>query len=98
MSAPTSDTAAIRQVIRTLKAAGYALDRVHDGEDDITVRTEPDAIAAITAVDDAWLHVTHPSERPSAVWFVLGNDPEEVIANYGESLSPVLDPLIERWS
>lgn len=33
MSAPSSDKAAIRQIIRALRKAGYTLTGGHDGED-----------------------------------------------------------------
>lgn len=100
MSAPKTDAAAIRQTIRALNAAGMTLLHVDDGEDLIRVRTEQDALDAITAVDDATLIVNLPagSERETShVRFVLGNEPYEVICDHGLSLSPVLDPLTERW-
>lgn len=99
MAAPKTDAAAIRQTIRALRAAGYVLDHVDDGGDEmVKVRTEDEALDAITAVDSAHLFVEHPGpHRASYVWFVLGNDPEEVIADHGVSLSHVLDPLTERW-
>jgi len=97
MSAPKTDSAAIRQIIRALLAAGYALDYVDDGEDEVKVSTEAEALDAITAVDSAHLFVKHPTERASHVWFVLGNSPDEVAADHGVSLSPVLDPLHHKW-
>jgi hypothetical protein len=98
MGAPKTDEAAIRQTIRALKAAGYVLDRVHDGGEEIKVSTEQEAIDAIMAVDDAYLFVNHADgERGSHIRFVLGNDPEEVICDHGVSLSHVLDPLTEKW-
>lgn len=97
MTAPKTDTAAIRQTIRALRAADYVLDYVHDGEEEVKVSNEDEAIEAITAVDNAHLFVTHATERPSHVWFVLGNDPEEVVCDYGVSLSHVIDPLTEGW-
>lgn len=97
MSAPSSDQAAIRQIIRALRAAGYTLDSVNDGEEDVPVKTETEAIEAIMAVDCATLYVDHPTKRSSHVFFVLGNDPEEVACDYGVSLSDVIDPLTESW-
>lgn len=97
MSTPTSDSAAIRQVIRALKAADHKLVSVFDGEEDIPVSTETEALEAITAVDEAWLYVALPDGELSSIFFVLGNDPEEVVCNHSVSLSPVLDPLTESW-
>jgi len=101
-SAPTSDEAAIRQVIRALRQAGYRLTGGHDGEDFFEVPadvSEDVLIDHLTACDDSTLHTfAEGAERErSHVYFVLGNDPEEVVADYGVSLSETLDPLTEGW-
>lgn len=97
MSAPSSDAAGIRQVIRALVKAGYALDSVDDrGDEPEPVRNETEALEAITAVDDAFLIVTREGEK-SWVRFVLGNDPEEVVCNHTTDLEHVLDPLTRSW-
>lgn len=98
MSAPESDTAGIRQTIRALKAAGYTLLEVFDGEEMVKTTTETAAIKAITAVDDATLFVRTPEgDYNPWVRFVLGNEPHEVICDHVDSLSPVLDPLTDSW-
>lgn len=97
MTAPSSDTAAIRQIIRALKAADHTLLAVDDGEETIKVSAEQEALDAITAVDCAFLHVTLPDADRGYVFFVLGNDPEEVAADYTINLEPVLDPLTRSW-
>ena len=95
MAAPSSDTAGIRQAIRALKADGWALAFVLDGEDDIPVTAETEAIEAITAVDDAYLHV-RKGEARGWVRFVMGNDPDEVICDYTTNLK-VIDTLTDGW-
>jgi len=100
MSVPMTDEAGIRQTIRALKAGGYVLVHVFDGEEDVEVSTESEAVEAITAVDDAYLYVAPKGDadgKTSWVRFVLGNDPEEVICDHGVSLAHVIDPLMERW-
>lgn len=98
MTAPSSDRAGIQQTIRALRAAGYTLVEVFNGDENVPVKTETQAIDAIMAVDDATLFVRTPEgDYNPWVRFVLGNDPEEVICDHGESLSPVLDPLTESW-
>lgn len=98
MTAPSSDSAGIRQTIRALRGAGYTLVEVWDGEETVRVKTESEAVEAITAVDDATLFVRTPEgDRNPWVRFVMGNDPEEVICDHGVSLSPVLDALIDGW-
>lgn len=97
MSAPSSDQAAIRQIIRALKASDHKLDEVYDGEEEIAVSTETEALDAIMAVDEAWLYVTLPDGARGWMFFVLGNEPDEVMNDYTVNLSPVLDPLTEGW-
>lgn len=97
-NAPSSDQAGIRQVIRALVAAGYTLVEVFDGEENVPTTTESAAIDAIMAVDDATLFVRTPDgSRNPWVRFVLGNDPEEVVCDYGMALDPILDPLTTGW-
>jgi hypothetical protein len=100
MSAPSSDKAAIRQVIRALRKAGYTLTGGHDGEDFFEAKpdeSEDSLIANLTACDSSALHTWKDGERNSHVYFVLGNEPFEVICDHGVSLSPVLDPLTRSW-
>lgn len=102
MGAPSSDKAGIRQVIRALRKAGYTLTGGHDGEDFFEV--EPDVsedklIDELMQCDSSTLHTRKEGEEPvnSFVYFVLGNDPEEVVCDHGVSLEPVLGPLTEGW-
>lgn len=95
---PTSDRAAATQIIRGLIHKGWRLDRVYDGEEDISVVTVGQALAAIFAVDDAYLHVRLPATGDTGwVRFVLGNDPEEVVCDHTVNLSPVIDPIMDGW-
>jgi hypothetical protein len=102
MSTPTTDLGGIQQTIRALKSAGWDLDYVDDGEEEILVTTEPEATDAITAVDQAWLHVKKREANgvvyaTGYVFFVMGNDPEEVICDHTVNLSDVLNPLTDSW-
>ena len=54
---PKTDEAGIRQAIRALRKDGWELDGVHDGEECTFVKTEAEAVKAITAVDDSSLYV-----------------------------------------
>lgn len=96
MSAPQSDRAAIRQTIRALKAAGWSLDSVWDGEESEPVSNESEALKVIMGLDQAHLYVTRDGEN-AWVFFVLGNDPEEVINNYTISLDDAIEPLTDGW-
>lgn len=93
---PTTDRGAAQQIIRALVRDGWGLTIVWDGEESTAITNETEALNAIFAVDMAHLHVTRGSDR-GWVWFVLGNDPEEVAADWTVNLSGTLDPLTERW-
>lgn len=96
MTAPSSDRAGIRQTIRTLRAAGWELDYVCDQEEDLPVTNEDEAIKAIMAVDEAFLNIKRGDET-GYVFFVLGNSPEEVIADSTVNLLDTLDPMTNAW-
>lgn len=98
MTAPSSDQAAIRQIIRALRADGWVLLLVDNCEEEIRVRTEAEAIDAIMAVDAAYLIVAEgtPTGNRGWVFFVLGNDPEEVAADYTVNLTAV-DNVTTSW-
>jgi hypothetical protein len=107
MSAPESDKAGVRQVIRALRAADHVVYAVEDGaserHDFAPDASEDDIIAEVMSCDDGYLLVRLP--RPvdetgkvtSFVYFVFGNDPEEVVCDHGVNLSPILDPLTRGW-
>lgn len=98
MTAPSSDSAAIRQTIRALKAAGYTLDSVWDGVEESTpVKNETEALEVIMGLDQAHLYVVQYGSHTGWVFFVLGNEPDEVINDYTLSLEAVIDPLIRSW-
>lgn len=98
MSAPSSDRAAATQVIRGLVNAGWFLEFVADGEEDVPVTTVDEALAAIFAVDMARLYVENTETGESGwVFFVLGNDPEEVVCDHTVNLSPAIDPICDKW-
>lgn len=101
MGAPTTDRGGIQQTIRALVADGWQLRYVYDGEERVKVTNEPEAIDAITAVDDAALHVARgakgtPERATGWVRFVMGNDPDEVVCDYTTNLECV-DALTNGW-
>lgn len=96
---PKSDEDAARQIIDALLAAGYVLDHVDDGGDEVKVRTTDDAWEAIDAVEDATLYVKTGRDAVALlhVRFVLGNSPDEVVCDHAVRLSPVIDPVCHKW-
>ena len=98
MSTPSTDRAAATAIIRGVINAGWRLDRVNDGDDVIPVTTVTQALDAIFAVDMAHLFVQHPAtDAVGWIWFVLGNEPEEVACDHTVNLSPAIDPITDKW-
>lgn len=102
MSAPSTDRAAVAQIIKALQAAGWVLDHVYDGEDKIPTRKVEETIHAIFAVDDAYLHVkradsAHMKNETGWVRFVLGNEPFEVASDYTMNLEDALKATFDAW-
>ena len=97
MSAPSSDSAAIRQVVRALRAADYGILDVDNGDGPVALDTEADIIEEATAADEATMRVSLPNGGIGWIFFVLGNDPEEVVCDHSVNLSPVLDALTDGW-
>lgn len=92
---PTTERGAVQQVIRAVRDSGWEMTFVYDGGEDVPVRTEPEAIEAIFAVDDAFLNFEKDGET-GWVRFVLGNSPEEVAADWTTNLDAV-ETLTSRW-
>lgn len=61
------------------------------------VANEREAVEEVMSVDESWLWVRGTDGQLRVVFFVLGNDPEEVICDHSVALTPVLDPLIDSW-
>lgn len=96
---PSTDREAITLIIDGMLEGGVTLDSVDDGDDVdlIPVKTTEEAANAITAVDIATLYVTLPNGKKSWVWFVQGNDPEEVAADYGVNLEKFIESIVDPW-
>ena len=98
MNTPTTDREAATEIIDGVLAAGWGLLFVRDGEEDVHVNTRDEALDAIFAVDMAHLFVQHTrTDNTGWIWFVLGNDPDEVVADHTTNLSPAIDPVTDRW-
>lgn len=89
------ELAIVRQLIDILAEAGYHF--IVDDGGDKTHTDEPDElIEAIFGVDEAYLFCRTDDGRPyTHVFLVMGNDGWDVIADYGMSLAPLLDPYLD---
>jgi hypothetical protein len=100
MALPKTDRAGVQQAVAALIADGWKMKHVNDGGDTVLVNSGVRAIHAIMAADTAILTVTRGTGAPYSegkVWFVLGNDPDEVVCDYTTNLT-VLDTLINKWN
>lgn len=101
MSVPGTDKAGVRQTIRALRNADHVIHGVQDGAGEVHKfkrdASEDDIIAEVMSCDDGYLLVTLPGGSTSHVYFVFGNDPAEVVCDYGISLEPVVGPLTTSW-
>lgn len=97
---PTNDKEAITLILDGLIAAGCKPVNVWDGEELTPVTNTEEAVPVICNLDEAVLNLVLPADADrtgSHIYFVLGNEPEEVACDYGVSLSPYLDPIVNPW-
>lgn len=96
---PSNDREAISLIIDGLSGRGIVPTHAVDGAGEaIEFVDKNEALDWLTSCDDSRLEVYVPEiETDSWIYFVLGNDPEEVVCDYGVSLSPYLDPIVEPW-
>jgi hypothetical protein len=95
MSAPSSEIAGVRQVIRALVADGWKLHSV----DDEPVHNETEALAEIEAVGFARLFVISDERLGERGWvfFTMQNgEPDEVVCDYTLNLECV-QTLTDSW-
>lgn len=102
MSVPSTDSAAIKQVIKVLVAAGHTLSHVDygDGEPVTHVLSPAEAVEEVLAVDDAYLYFNiNGGIMSSQGWvrFVPQGDVEDLVADYTLSLDPHIKDLIRTW-
>jgi hypothetical protein len=102
--APTTDRGAMQQIIRALLAEGWKLHSVYDGEEDIPVTGEKEAIDVVESMDMAHVHFVKgdPALDSSLlvrgwIFFVLGNEPDEVACDYTTNLDPTVENLTRSW-
>lgn len=95
---PSTDREAISLIIDGLIERGCTVTDVVDGAGEkFRFSDKEEGLDNLTSCDESWLYVTTPEDNESFIWFVLGNDPEEVACDYGVSLSKYLDPIIDPW-
>lgn len=89
----------LRKVLNALVDAGYTITGVDDGGDEkIAVGGIMDTMTAVKAVDEAYVFVAKGEEESWLRIIWQGPDAtyqegEEIISDYGVSLSPVLEKI-----
>lgn len=95
---PSNDKEAITLILEGLVAAGHTLGGVIDdtwNKDEIQYpATIEDAVALVTGVDEAFVYM---DGQDAYIYFVLGNDPEEVASDYTTNLDPDLSNITDPW-
>jgi len=94
---PKNDRTAITAVLSGIVKEHVVLIEVHDGEDIVPVSTVESAVEAIMAVDEATIVVNLPDGRSGWIFFVMGNDPEEVVCDHTVNLEPFISPIVDPW-
>lgn len=106
MRKPSTDREAIGLIIKGLIERGCTPTVARDGENEdlnFTDATREEFIDWLTSCDESVMFVDLPRPDPETgatsthVYFVLGNDPEEVACDNGVGLEPYLDPIVEPW-
>lgn len=98
---PSNDREAISLIIDGLIERGVTPTVSRNGADeDLPYTDKESALGWLTSCDESVLFVNLPegaARESSFIYFVLGNEPEEVACDYGVSLSPYLDPIVDPW-
>ena len=98
---PSNDQEAIFLILKGLTDKGYVLTEVADDtwnpDERVTAETVDEAVEAVTAVDEAVVYLGTPAGEGGWIFFVLGNDPEEVACNYTTNLDPDLSNITDPW-
>lgn len=106
---PSNDKEAITLILDGMAAKGWTVYMVQDdvwgvAEDNVLVSSTDEAVDAITAVDEAFAFFvkgTPPTDKSDGgdgyIYFVLGNEPEEVACDYTTNLDPDLSSITDPW-
>jgi hypothetical protein len=100
---PSTDREAVTLILQGLLDVGVTIRGGNNGEDPEDFTTLEAAVNYVFEVDVCTIYVALPelsesnNEKRSHLFFVLGNDPEEVLCDHGVSLSPYVDPIVTPW-
>lgn len=89
----------LQSLIRYMKPRGFELLGVNDGEETVKTSNEKDALDTVFSVDESWMIFRKQGFTRHSVYVVLGNSPEEVVADWGykEGDPDGWDKAMEAW-
>jgi hypothetical protein len=98
---PSNDREAIGLILEGLAQQGYRVTEVMQDtwmpEDLTPVNSPEEAADAVCEVDEAYVYIDTPDGSEGWIFFVLGNEPEEVASNYTVNLDPALSNIVDPW-
>jgi hypothetical protein len=96
-------TQPVMSLLHKLQKADVKIIAVNDGEEyenvsgDTNLAIRKDAADMITAVDESWVRVQHQDDS-ATLYIVLGNDTNEILADYGFTPGSKLEEILESVS
>lgn len=100
----------VTSLVHKLQKAGLKIAAVNDGGETIKINVDKQlearkkAVEAITSVDTSTLFLDIPGGGQARVFVVLGNDPDEIVADWayrgdtiGVRLDSAIDEYISQW-
>lgn len=97
---PSNDREAISLIIDGLIEKGLTIRTARDGENDDMKwnGNKKEFLDHLMSCDEGVMFVGLPDgERKGYVYFVFGNDPEEVASDFTVNLEEYLNPIIDPW-
>ena len=94
---PNDDKAAIKRIITGVLMKGHRMMCVDNGEELLRVRTIEDAVDEITSVDEARIYFRTATGERAWIYFVLGNEPIEVAADWTVNINEAVTSIVDPW-
>lgn len=98
---PSNDREAVTLILDGLVEKGWSVIEVADDTYNTNEREEvstvAEAVDLVMGVDEAYVFLQKSPKRIQYIFFVLGNDPEEVACDYTVGLDPDLSNITDPW-
>ena len=98
-------TLPVRTLIHQLQNHDFDILSVNDGDEDVPITSISGSLAerqeatdVITAVDESSLRIGRGGKLRATIYIVLGNEPDELVADYGantEEMMPFIEEAVE---